>query len=57
MPSENQMNASIIEEEEQEPAKPLSQTLLDLQLESQERENISEDGMSDRVGLQEKHNG
>lgn len=45
MPSVNQMNVSIIEEEEQEPTKPLSQTLIDLQLESQERENISEDGM------------
>lgn len=49
MPSVNQLDASIIEEEDQEPAKPLSQTLLDLQLESQERENISEDGMSHRV--------
>lgn len=44
LPSTNKLNASIIEEEEQEPAKPLSQTLIDLQLDSTERSNISEEG-------------
>lgn len=46
LPSTSKMRTSIIEEalEEQEPAKPLSQTLVDLQLDPQERINISENG-------------